>query len=178
MSGTASASIVGREALELAQLRLDRGREREADAVQELERVLAHHDEQLRLDDPQLAPQPLRGHAEVAARELDAVRAVDLHRVDVEPPQRLDQRGAGAAVEGDAFLQLLCLRAVLEQEDVRQRVPGGQGGGGPVRGLRDLLRQPIDLGDRLTEVALVDLVCRHGGGHAAARTFSPSGPSP
>ena len=67
MSGTASASIVGREALELAQLRLDRRSRAGTRAVQELERVLAHHDEQLRLDDPQLAPQPLRRDAEVGS---------------------------------------------------------------------------------------------------------------
>ena len=68
MSGTASASIVGLKRWSSPSLDSIAGRERETDAVQELERVLAHHDEQLRLDDPQLAPQPLGRDAEVAAR--------------------------------------------------------------------------------------------------------------
>ena len=114
----------------------------------------------------------LGGERAVAARELDGVRPVDLHRVDVQPLQRLDQRVPGAAVEGDALLQLLRLRPVLEQEDAGERMAGRQRRRRAVRGLRDLVRQAIDLGDRLAEVALVDLVCRHGGGHGGSGDLS------
>src|SRR5712692_6981355 len=45
------------EALELAHAPVERSRERELEPVHERERVVAHHDEQLRLDDVQLADQ-------------------------------------------------------------------------------------------------------------------------
>ena len=72
MSGTGSASIVGVKRCSSPRRRLERPRERELEPVQELERVLAHHDDELRLDDAQLAPQPLAASAQVAAGELDA----------------------------------------------------------------------------------------------------------
>ena len=171
MSGTASASIVGVKRCSsprVAATGCDSGKR---DPVQELERVFAHDDDELRLDDPQLAREPIAREPEVAAGELDRVRAVDLHRVDVQALQRLDQRIAGTTVEGDTLLELLRLRPELQQEDVRQRVPCGQRGRSPIRGLRNLVRQAIDLGDRLAEVALVDLICGHGRGHGGTGTF-------
>jgi hypothetical protein len=42
----------------------------------------------------------------VAVGELEAVRAVDRHRVDPQPLQRLEERVARASVERDALLQL------------------------------------------------------------------------
>ena len=57
MSGTTSASIVGVKRWQLAEPLLDRRREREGERVHELERVVAHHDDELRLDDVQLPRQ-------------------------------------------------------------------------------------------------------------------------
>ena len=61
---------------------------------------------QPRLHDAQLAPQPRAARLEVGAGELDAVRAEDLARVDVQPlaATRLSA-WPGAAVEGDALLR-------------------------------------------------------------------------
>ena len=96
------------------------------------------------------------------AGELEAVRPVDGERVDVQPLQRLDDRLPGAAVEGDALLRLRRLRPVLEQEDVRERVARADDReGGVAGGMRDLVAELVDLGDRLLEVPLVDLVGRH-----------------
>ena len=55
MSGTTSASIVAREALQALDARVERIGEREVELVDEAERLLAHHDDELRLDDVQLA---------------------------------------------------------------------------------------------------------------------------
>ena len=63
MSGTASASIVGVKRCSspsLASIGRESGKPM---PVQELERVLAHHDDELRLDDPQLAAQPVARRA-------------------------------------------------------------------------------------------------------------------
>ena len=96
-----------RELLQLAELRLDRLRERELEVVQECERVLAHHDDELRLDDVQLARQPAaRLVVGGAVGELDAVRPVDGHRVDAQPLERLEHRLPGAPEERDALLRL------------------------------------------------------------------------
>ena len=94
--------------------------------------------------------------------ELEAVRPVDRHRVDVEPLQRLEDRLACAPEEGDAFLNLRRLRPVLEEHDVGARMPGSEHGHTlAVSGGGDLVAEVVDLGDRLLEVLLVDLV----GGH-------------
>ena len=58
MSGTYERLDRRREALQLAELRLERVGKRELELVQEGERILAHHDDELRLDDVQLALQP------------------------------------------------------------------------------------------------------------------------
>src|SRR3954466_445271 len=47
-----------REMLELANLSLERTRQRAPELVREPQRVLAHDDEQLRLDDPELPREP------------------------------------------------------------------------------------------------------------------------
>src|SRR5439155_23897147 len=77
--------------------------------------------------------------------------------------ERLDDRLSGPSVERHTLLRLRRLRAVLEQEDVGQRVAGADDGemriaGGP----RDLVTELVDLGDCLLEVPLEDLVGRRG----------------
>ena len=68
MSGTTSASIVPREALQPVGLCVERVGERELERVQELERALAHDDEELRLHDVQLAGEPCAGASRAPAR--------------------------------------------------------------------------------------------------------------
>ena len=110
--------------------------------------------------------------------ELEAVRAVDGHRVDAQPLQRLQQRLAGAPVERDALVHLRRLGLVLEQEDVRERVARAEHGNARLVPLApDLLAELVDLGDRLLEVPVVELVGGHGGhrdapGFLSYRTFS------
>ena len=58
----------------------------------------------------------------VLADELDAVRAVDGERVDPEPLERLQDRLAGAAEEGDALMDLALRRRVLQEHDVPEGV--------------------------------------------------------
>ena len=104
----------------------------------------------------------------VGAGELEAVRAVDGQRVDAQPLQRLEDRLAGAAEERDALLDLRRLRRVLEQHDVGERMAGAEhrNARSPAA-RRDLVAELVDLGDRLLQVLLVDLVGRHGA-HGAA----------
>ena len=85
MSGTTSASIVGVKRWSSPSVASIGRAKRELERVQELERVLAHDDDELRLDDPKLAPSHFRRRLDVAAGELDAVRPEHLERVDVEP---------------------------------------------------------------------------------------------
>ena len=139
MSGTYSASIVGVKRWSSPSVASTGCESGNAELVQERERVVAHHDDQLRLHDPQLAREPRPRLVLVAAGELEAVRAEDLERVDAEPLERLDQRVPGAAVEGDALLQLLRLRPVLEQEDRRQRMAARLRTGAARGRLRDLV---------------------------------------
>ena len=96
MSGTTSASIVPVKRWRPSALRVERIRERERERVQEGERLLAHHDEELRLDDVQLAHEPRPGLLRILARELEAVRSVHGERVDPQPLQRLQERLAGS----------------------------------------------------------------------------------
>src|SRR5690348_9630580 len=107
--------------LELALDRLQLARERELRRIEEAEGG-AHCDHELGLHDVQLAQEVWPRLLLIAARELETVRPVNRHRVDVEPLQRLEERVAGATVEGDALLQLRRLWRVLEEEDVRERV--------------------------------------------------------
>ena len=163
MSGTTSASIVGVKRW----ISPSRGstviRQREVELVQEAQRVVSHRDDQLRLHDVQLAREHRARLLRLLARELEAVRPVDGERVDVQALERLDDRLAGATVERHALLRLRRLRPVLEQEDVRHRVPGADHGeAGLSGGVRDLVPELVDLGDRLLEVPLEDLVGRHG----------------
>ena len=163
MSGTTSASIVGVNRWSSPEPRLDVIAQREVELVEEAQRVVAHRDDQLRLHDVQLAREHRARLLRLLSGELEAVRPVDGERVDVQPLERLDDRLAGAAVERDALLRLRRLRPVLQQEDVRQRVPGADHGeAGLAGGMRDLVAELVDLGDRLLEVPLEDLVGRHG----------------
>src|SRR5918999_5137777 len=113
-----------RPLLEFARRRLELGGERELEPVQEPKRVLAHDDYELGLDDVDLARKPRGSLLLIAAVELEAVGAVDRHRVDVQPLERLQDRLTRAAEERHALLQLRVLRPELQQEDVAERVAG------------------------------------------------------
>src|SRR5204863_8577528 len=128
-----------RELLELALDQRELACEREAGRVEEGDRGLAHRDDELGLNDVQLAQEEGPRLLLVAAGELEAVRPVDRHRIDVQALQRLEERVAGAAVEGYPLLQLRRLRRVLEEEDIRERMPGAEHGhAGPSGRLREL----------------------------------------
>ena len=75
-----------------------------------VERVLAHDDDDLRLDDRELlddARDARRvGERRVGHRALHAERPVDGERVDRQALERLHQRRARAPVERDALLDL------------------------------------------------------------------------
>jgi hypothetical protein len=116
---------------------------------------LPHDDDELGLDDVDLACEPLPRLLLVRARELEAVRPVDRHRVDLEAAAATSARLPGAAEEGDALVLLRRLRPVLEQEEVGLRMAGAE----HRRAVRaclmgDLAAEIVDLGDRLLEVAL------------------------
>ena len=114
-----------------------------------------------------------------ALGELDAVRPVDGHRVDAQPLERLEHGLAGAPEERDAFLRLRRLRPVLQEEDVRERVPGAEDGDCcTARCARDLVAELVDLGDRFLQVLLVDLVGWHGAHWGHEPLFFASGPVP
>ena len=167
-----------RPVLDCAHLGLDRAREREIERIQEGECLFTHHDDELRLDDVQLADEERPGLVLVFVGELEAVRPVDRERIDAEPLQRLEHRLTRPSVEGDPLLYLRRLRSVLEEEDVGARVPGPDDRDPlALGGARDLVAELVDLGDRLLQVALIDLVggCRGHGGHIpvlAYRTLS------
>src|SRR5205814_10561143 len=116
---------------------------------------LAHRDHELRLDDVQLAQEEGPRLLLVTAGELEAVRAVDRHRIDVQALQRLEERIARAAVEGDSLLQFRGLRCVLEEEDVGERMAGAvnRDARSP-RGLRELVTESVALGDCFLQVLL------------------------
>ena len=90
--------------------------------VDERGRPLAHDDDELRLDDVQLARQPRRGVGGILRSELEAVRAVYGHRVDVQALQGLQHGLTGAAEERDALLDLRRLRCELQEHDVGERM--------------------------------------------------------
>ena len=126
MSGTTSASIVGVKRWSSPAVSLDAPASGKSSPFRNSSAVLAHHDDELRLDDVQLARQQRPRLLLVLAGELEAVRAVDRHRVDVQPLERLEDRLARAAVERDALLHLRRLRPVLQQEHVGERVAGAE----------------------------------------------------
>ncbi len=165
MSGVTSASMVGVSVLERPGLIRHLGREREASGVEALTGVLAHHHDDLRLDDVELAGQERASFLLGLVEVLDAVRSVDGGGVDSQPLDRLQDRLSRTPEERDALVQLGRLGAVLEEEDVGQRVARADHGS-PVRAgrARELGAELIDLGDRLLEVAIGDIVgChRHG----------------
>ena len=163
MSGVTSPWIVGVSSWSSPSTSVSSRASGKRAALRKATRGLAHRDHELRLDDVQLAQEEGPRLLLVAARELEAVRAVDRHRVDVQALQRLQERVAGAAVEGDSLLQLRRLRRVLEEEDVRERMAGAEHGNArSARRLRKLVTESVALGDRLLQVLLVDLVVRHG----------------
>ena len=171
MSGTTSASIVGVNACSSPSVAAS-GRESGKPSPFRNSSVSSPiATTQPRLHDPQLAREPRAALLLVGAGELDAVRPEHLGRVDMQPLERPLDRVPGAAVEGDALLQLLRLRPVLDQEDRAERVPRRLRDGRPARRLCDLVLQAQDLPDRLVEVPLVDVVCRHGGTHGADGSF-------
>src|SRR5205085_9313216 len=98
------------------------------------------------------------------ALELDAVRAVDGHRVDAQPLQRLEDRLPGAAEERDALLGLAALRRPLEHEDVRDPMARPEHRRAVGARTRDLVAELVDLADRLAEIPVVDLVVRRSHG--------------
>jgi hypothetical protein len=103
----------------------------------------------------ELAGEPRVGLLLVGARELQAVRAVDCRRVHVQALERLEDRLASAPEERDALVLLRVLGAVLEEEDVGERVARAQHGRLLLAGrLHDLAAELVDLGDRLLQVAL------------------------
>ncbi len=103
-----------------------------------------------------------RHSSSLAVGELERVRPVDRERVDGQPVERLAQRLAGPPEEGDALLHLSRLRPVLEQEDVGARMAGAEDRNAlALAGARDLVRELVDLGDRLLEVLLGDFVSSH-----------------
>ena len=104
--------------------------------------------------------------------ELQAVRPVDRERVDVQALKRLQHGRAGAAEERDALLDLLRLRRVLEEDDVRQRMPRADDRHAQLVACpSQLVAEHVDLGDGLLQVALVDLVGGHGRGHGDVNPF-------
>ena len=124
------------------------------------------------MDDVQLPRQPRLRIVGVLGAELEAVRPIDGERVDVEPLQRLQQRLPRAAEEGDALLDLRRLRRPFEQEDVRQRMPGSDDRDVELVAVaRKLVAERVDLGDRLLQVTVVDLVGGHGA-HDRSVTFA------
>ena len=134
---------------------------------------------ELRLHDMQLACQPRGRVLDVLRPELEAIRPVDGEWVDRQSLERLENGLPGSAEEGDAFLDLRGLGRVLQEEDVGERMPRSQHGDAElVAGACELVGELVDLGDRLPQIAVVDLVGGHGGGHEVRLPFSLSGPFP
>ena len=174
MSGTDERLDRRREPLQLAELGLDRLPERELEVVQERERVLAHDDDELRLDDVQLPGQPPACLLVVGAfRELDAVRPVDRHRVDVQPLERLQHRLARPAEERDALLHLRRLRPVLEQEDVRERVTGARAPGSRAPPAARAISSPSSLISEIAFCRYFSWISSAGTAVTGARSYSP-----
>jgi len=120
--------------------------------------VLSHRHDELRLHDVELAYEEGARLVLVTVCELQAVRAVDRHRIDVEPLQRLQERVACAAEERDALLQLRGARLVLQEKDVGERMARADHRHPRSSAcVRDLVTERIDLGDRLLQVLLVDV---------------------
>ena len=97
----------------------------------------------------------------------------------MEALQRLEDGLSGAPEERDALLDLRRLRRELQEHDVGEGMARPDDGDAQlVTGARELVPELVDLGDRLLEVPLVDLVGGHGGGHGVGVTFSFRGPFP
>ncbi len=159
-----------RERLDLADARGDGAGQREVEVLEREERVVAHRHDDLRGDDRDLLGDPREarrvGERGVGDRALHEQRAVDRERVDLEAPQRLHQRAAGAPVEGDALLDLGGPRRVLEQHDVGLRMARSehrhQRAARAVLAPLDVACEEVELADRALEVLLTDLVVGRG----------------
>jgi hypothetical protein len=162
----------GREPLHVSRVRLEGVRQRKGELGEKAKRVLAHDHDQLRLDDMQLAREKRARLLDLLAGELEAVRAVDRHRVDLQALERLQHCLPGASVEGDALLRLRGLRPVLEQEDVPEWMSRTDDGEALARGGGDFVPELVAPGDRPLKVALVDLVGRHGHGSVPSSSLS------
>ena len=127
MSGVTSASIVGVNALRAVLVRVDRARQREAELVHEPDgrSPISTRASAARYEAP---CQPCPSVLGVLGAELEAIRAVDGERIDVEPLQGLEQRLAGTPEERHPLLDLGRLRRPLEQEHVRERVSRSEHG--------------------------------------------------
>jgi hypothetical protein len=111
----------------------------------------------------QLAHEPLaRLLVLLRVFELHAVGAVDLHGIDAEPLQRLQDRLPRAAEVGDALLRLRAPGRPLEHEHVGERMARADDRRPLPGGASDLVVQGVHLEDRLAQVPVVDLVVRHG----------------
>src|SRR6476646_19879 len=156
----------GGEGLDLALTALDRAGEGDAEPVEDAQRRLAHHHDDLRLHDRQLLDQARHalagGEVGLRDRAFDAEGAVDDERVDPEAFEAFHQRVAGAAVEGDPLLDLRGHRRVLEHEDVGLRVARAehrhQLAPRAVPALLDLAAHLVELTDRPLQVLLTYLV--------------------
>jgi hypothetical protein len=134
--------------------------------VQRRQRLGAHDDDDLGLHDRQLLDHTGDagevGQRDVAQRTLYAQRSVDRQRVDLQALQGLHDRATGAAVEGDALLDLRRHRRMLQQHDVGLRMARAehrhQGAPRAVRAGLQLARERVQLTDRTLEVLLADLV--------------------
>ena len=126
-----------------------------------------------------LPDQPSTSVLGVLGAELEAIRAVDGERIDVEPLQGLEQRLSGTPEERHPLLDLGRLRCPLEKEHVRERVSRSQHGDVQLVAVaRKLVAERIDLGDGLLQIPVEDLVGGHGA-HDRSFSGSPSsGPSP
>jgi hypothetical protein len=159
------------EALHLAEPRLERFREWNLQLVQDAQRLHAHHHDHPGRHDRDLLDHPRHAgrvrQRGVRQRALHAQRPVHRQRIDRQALERLHQRAAGAAVEGDALLDLRGQRRVLEQHDVRLGVPGAehrhQLSARAVGAGLQLARERAQLADCALQVLLADLVV--GGGH-------------
>ena len=140
-----------------AEALLERACERELERVQERHGLAAHRDDDLGLHDRDLSLEPARRELGIGrVARLQAVRAVEDARVDAEALHGLEHRLACAPEERDALGQLGRSGCVLEQEDVRERVPRAEDAAG------QLMAELVGLADRARQVLLVDLILRQG----------------
>ena len=127
----------------------------------------------------QLAREPGGRVCRILGPELQAIGPVDGERVYPQSLERLQDRLTRPAEERDTLLDLRGLRRELQQEDVGEWMARAEDRNAQlVAGACELVPELVDLGDGLLEIALVDLVGGHGGGHEVRLIFPVSGPFP